>query len=48
MKVAVVGAGSWGTAFAGAMEERGHEVTLAGRDALERREVAAAELVCVS
>ena len=48
MKVAVVGAGSWGAAFAGAMEERGHEVTLAGRDAPERPEVAAAELVCVA
>jgi glycerol-3-phosphate dehydrogenase (NAD(P)+) len=48
MKVAVVGAGSWGTAFAGAMEERGHEVTLAGRNAPERPEVAAAELVCVA
>ena len=30
------------------MEERGHEVTLAGRDAPERPEVAAAELVCVA
>src|SRR5215204_522708 len=48
MKVAVVGAGSWGTAFAGVMEERGHEVTLAGRDAPEKPEVAAAELVCVA
>ena len=48
MKVAVVGAGSWGAAFAGVMEERGHEVTLAGRDAPERPEVAAAELVCVA
>jgi glycerol-3-phosphate dehydrogenase (NAD(P)+) len=48
MKVAVVGAGAWGAAFAGVMEERGHEVTLAGRDAPEKREVAAAELVCVA
>jgi glycerol-3-phosphate dehydrogenase (NAD(P)+) len=30
------------------MEGRGHEVTLAGRDAPERPEVAAAELVCVA
>jgi glycerol-3-phosphate dehydrogenase (NAD(P)+) len=48
MKVAVVGAGSWGAAFAGVMDGRGHEVTLAGRDAPERPEVAAAELVCVA
>ena len=48
MKVAVVGAGSWGPAFAGVMEGRGHEVTLAGRDAPERPEVATAELVCVA
>jgi glycerol-3-phosphate dehydrogenase (NAD(P)+) len=48
MKVAVVGAGSWGAAFAGVMEGHGHEVTLAGRDAPERPEVAAAELVCVA
>ena len=48
MKVAVVGAGSWGAAFASVMEGRGHEVTLAGRDAPERQEVASAELVCVA
>jgi glycerol-3-phosphate dehydrogenase (NAD(P)+) len=33
MKFTVVGAGSWGTAFAGILLERGHEVTLAARDA---------------
>jgi glycerol-3-phosphate dehydrogenase (NAD(P)+) len=32
MKWTVVGAGSWGTAFAGILLERGHEVTLAARD----------------
>jgi glycerol-3-phosphate dehydrogenase (NAD(P)+) len=32
MNFAVVGAGSWGTAFAGVLLERGHEVTLAARD----------------
>jgi len=48
MKVAVVGAGSWGTAFAGVMEERGHDVTLAGRDAAENEGVAGADLVCVA
>ena len=48
MKVAVVGAGSWGTAFAGVMEGRGHDVTLAGRDASDNDGVAAAELLCVA
>jgi glycerol-3-phosphate dehydrogenase (NAD(P)+) len=48
MKVAVVGAGAWGTAFAGVMGERGHDVTLAGRDAPEHEGVAAAELLCVA
>jgi glycerol-3-phosphate dehydrogenase (NAD(P)+) len=48
MKVAVVGKGHWGTAFATVLEERGHEVTLAGRDAPENQGVAAAELVCVA
>jgi glycerol-3-phosphate dehydrogenase (NAD(P)+) len=32
MRAAVVGAGSWGTAFSGLLVERGHEVTLAARD----------------
>lgn len=48
MRIAVVGAGSWGTAFATVMEERGHDVTLAGRDAPENEGVAAAELLCVA
>jgi glycerol-3-phosphate dehydrogenase (NAD(P)+) len=48
MKVAVVGKGSWGTAFATVLRERGHEVVLAGRDARENEGVAAAELVCVA
>jgi glycerol-3-phosphate dehydrogenase (NAD(P)+) len=48
MKVAVVGAGAWGTAFAGVMGERGHDVTLAGRDAPKHEGVAAAELLCVA
>jgi len=48
MKVAVVGKGSWGTAFATVLRERGHEVALAGRDAPENEGVAAAELVCVA
>ena len=32
MRVVVVGAGSWGSAFACLLRDRGHEVTLAGRD----------------
>jgi glycerol-3-phosphate dehydrogenase (NAD(P)+) len=48
MNVAVVGKGSWGTAFATMLEERGHEVTLAGRGAPENGGVAAAALVCVA
>ena len=48
MRIAVVGAGAWGTAFAGLLEERGHEVALAGRVAPGMPEVAAAELLCVA
>ena len=33
MRVVVVGAGSWGSAFACLLRDRGHEVTLAARDA---------------
>ena len=40
MRVAVVGAGSWGTAFARLLHERGHEVTLACRDAEQARTIA--------
>jgi glycerol-3-phosphate dehydrogenase (NAD(P)+) len=32
VKIVVVGGGSWGTAFAGLLRDRGHEVTLACRD----------------
>lgn len=32
MKAVVVGAGSWGTTFAGLLRDNGHEVTLASRD----------------
>jgi glycerol-3-phosphate dehydrogenase (NAD(P)+) len=31
VKATVVGAGAWGTVFAGLLRDRGHEVTLAGR-----------------
>jgi glycerol-3-phosphate dehydrogenase (NAD(P)+) len=41
MRVVVVGAGSWGTAFAALLAERGHDVTLACRDAAQAREIAA-------
>ena len=33
MRVVVVGAGAWGTAFARVLRDRGHDVTLAARDA---------------
>jgi len=32
VKVVVVGGGSWGTAFAALVRDRGHDVTLACRD----------------
>ncbi|MBA3433607.1 MAG: NAD(P)-dependent glycerol-3-phosphate dehydrogenase [Actinobacteria bacterium] len=32
MRIVVVGAGSWGTAFASLLRDRGHDVTLAARD----------------
>jgi glycerol-3-phosphate dehydrogenase (NAD(P)+) len=35
MKVVVVGAGSWGSAFATLLRDKGHEVTLASRDAAQ-------------
>jgi glycerol-3-phosphate dehydrogenase (NAD(P)+) len=40
MKVVVVGAGAWGTAFARVLAERGHEVTLAARDPDQARAIA--------
>ena len=39
MKVVVVGAGAWGTAFARVLRDRGHEVTLAARDAEQARAI---------
>ena len=35
MKIVVVGAGSWGTAFACLLRDNGHDVTLAARDAAQ-------------
>jgi len=40
MRATVVGAGSWGTAFACLLRDNGHEVTLAGRDAAQMAVIA--------
>ena len=40
MKVVVVGAGAWGTAFARVLRDRGHDVTLAARDAEQAQAIA--------
>jgi glycerol-3-phosphate dehydrogenase (NAD(P)+) len=40
VKAVVVGAGSWGTAFARLLADRGHEVTLAARDPEQARTMA--------
>jgi len=40
VKAAVVGAGSWGTAFARLLADRGHDVMLAGRDPEQARVMA--------
>src|SRR5436309_7032207 len=40
MRVVVVGGGSWGTAFARLLTDRGHETTLACRDAAQARAIA--------
>jgi glycerol-3-phosphate dehydrogenase (NAD(P)+) len=39
MRIAVVGAGSWGTAFSRLLLDRGHEVTLVCRDAEQARAI---------
>src|SRR4051812_31283799 len=41
MRVAVVGAGAWGTAFARVLASRGHDVTLAARDPEQARTIEA-------
>jgi len=40
MRATVVGAGSWGTAFACLLRDNGHEVTLVGRDAAQMAVIA--------
>ena len=40
MRAVVVGCGSWGTAFAHLLRQRGHDVTLACRDAQQARAIA--------
>ena len=40
MKANVLGAGAWGTAFAHVLIERGHEVTIACRDARQATAIA--------
>jgi glycerol-3-phosphate dehydrogenase (NAD(P)+) len=42
MRVVVVGGGSWGSAFACVLRDRGHDVTLACRDAEQARAIAEA------
>jgi glycerol-3-phosphate dehydrogenase (NAD(P)+) len=52
MKVVVVGAGSWGTTFGALLEERGHDVIVAGRrpphELIADAPVAEADLVCIA
>ncbi len=43
MRVTVIGGGSWGTAFSVVLRDRGHEVTLACRDADQAAQIAATE-----
>jgi glycerol-3-phosphate dehydrogenase (NAD(P)+) len=52
VKVVVVGAGSWGTTFGALLEERGHDVIVAGRRPphvlVADAPVAEADLVCIA
>jgi glycerol-3-phosphate dehydrogenase (NAD(P)+) len=47
VKVVVVGAGDWGTVFSGLLRDRGHDVTLLGRDRSEQ-DFDGADLVVVA
>jgi glycerol-3-phosphate dehydrogenase (NAD(P)+) len=52
VKAVVVGAGSWGTTFAGLLEERGHDVVVAGRRPpfvpVAEAPIEEADLVCLA
>ena len=52
MKVVVVGAGSWGTTFGALLDERGHDVVVAGRRPpsvlIADAPIAEADLVCIA
>jgi glycerol-3-phosphate dehydrogenase (NAD(P)+) len=48
VKIVVVGAGAWGTAFAGVLRCRGHEVTLVGRTSIDEAPYEDAELVALA
>jgi glycerol-3-phosphate dehydrogenase (NAD(P)+) len=52
MKIVVVGAGSWGTTFAALLEDRDHEVVVAGRHPpfvrIAEAAVAEADVVCLA
>ena len=48
MKVVVVGAGAWGTAFASLLHDRGHEVTTAVRTTIDEAPYDDAELVVIA
>src|SRR5436305_1940906 len=48
MRVVVVGAGAWGTAFAHVLRERGHDLFVARRDTLDDAPYAEAELVVLA
>jgi glycerol-3-phosphate dehydrogenase (NAD(P)+) len=48
VKIVVVGAGAWGTAFAGVLRGRGHEVTLVGRTSIDEAPYEDAELVALA
>jgi glycerol-3-phosphate dehydrogenase (NAD(P)+) len=47
VRIAVVGAGAWGTVFAGLLRDRGHDVTLLGRNR-EDKDFDGVELVVVA
>jgi glycerol-3-phosphate dehydrogenase (NAD(P)+) len=48
VRAVVVGAGAWGTTFAGLLRDRGHDVELAGRDSIERAPYEEADVVVLA